>query len=70
MEDVELLKKLGVEFDRVIVLDEENQEEEEEAFSENMKKLHSLRNQVINYLLLDKNLEKLSKNIFNGKQCM
>jgi hypothetical protein len=66
-EDVDLLKKLGIEFDRVILLDEEDMEEEEELLPENMRELHHLRNQVVNYLLLDKNMEKISRNIFIGK---
>jgi hypothetical protein len=65
-QDVELLKKMGVSFDKVIDLDPREEEQNESPFTEETQKLHLQRNQVVNYLLLSPNLQTLSAQIFNG----
>ena len=67
-EDVNLLKKMGVSFDRVVQLDVDDSESDDFEFSEDVKRLHTNRNDVVNYLLLSKKLKHSSSLIFNSKK--
>lgn len=65
--DLEYLRTLGVEFDRVVQLDQTAEADSESVFPEHLGQLHRERDLVVNFILLNPSMAKIGKNIFNSE---